>query len=100
MNKSCWLSQKDLGWIFSENPGDHVNVMNCTIMEDAPADLEIVDGWERRVSGCRLYHLDMTNLPRPDLSLDTRETGVKPSDDDDLILGSLLTFSKLVQCTC
>ena len=51
-------------------------------MEDASANLEIVDGWERGVSGGRLDHLDMTHLPRPDLSLDTREAGVKSSDDD------------------
>ena len=56
--------------------------MDGAVMEDASADLEIVDGGERGVSGGRLDHLDMTYLPSPDLSLDTGETGVKPSDNN------------------
>ena len=60
--------------------------MNGAVVEDASADLEIVDGGERGVSGCRLDHLDMTNLPGPDLTLDTGETGVKPSDNNYRII--------------
>ena len=56
--------------------------MDGAVMEDASADLEIVDGGERGVSGGRLDHLNMTDLPGPDLSLDTGETGVKPSDNN------------------
>ena len=60
--------------------------MNGAVVEDASADLEIVDGGERGVSGGRLDHLDMTNLPGPDLTLDTGETGVKPSDNNYRII--------------
>ena len=56
--------------------------MDGAVMEDAPANLKIIDGGQRGVPGGRLDHLDMTNLPSPDLGLDTGETGVKPSEND------------------
>lgn len=56
--------------------------MDGAVVEDSSAYLEIINGGERGVPGGRLDHLDMTNLPGPDLGLDTRETGVKPSEND------------------
>ena len=55
--------------------------MDGAVVENASANLKIIDGGERGVPGGRLDHLDMTNLPGPDLGLDTGETGVKPSEN-------------------
>ena len=55
-------NSKDFLGQLAKDPGDQVNVMHRTIMEDATRDLEVLQRGQRRVAACGLNDLDMANL--------------------------------------
>ena len=94
---------EDLGGVLAQDPGDHVDVVDGAVVEDAAADLEVVQGGQGRVPGGRLGilgdygqyggagdhldHLDMAEVAGPHPLSHGGEGWVKPVVGTSLLDG-------------